>query len=567
MIKRIINDFWISLVHLPERKINLFKWIFLRALNETLSPIMVPFIIRIMLDTYYNRKQFLLISFVVCLAIIPVLMLSYYIYVYSDAWVIKTMYDYQSDALEKLCKVFPSVLNEKYTKGDMSYVINSGAWGMIQLWMKIFRIVGPFVGTVVLLIYSVDFFVIFAIVLLSAITIDIFAAWFQTRVNFHLNEQMVAIQGQKDEELRFILNELEFLVMNDEINKELEKNDLIVNEYWKNMKKTNLIDAGVYSVTEMISALLKAFIYKQVEKKNDQMSPGQISSINQMYSNVKDSAQKTRSQVTTLPNLLVPIEKMNELIMNAESGKQDLTWNDTSCIRIKHLSVDYGNKQAIRDMNVEIKKNDKIAIIGANGSGKSTFLKVLLKNVKMTSGEVFINQYKFDDISNLTIKNLFSYLPSNHLLFSNSVEKNINMNTLEKHCHQGIISILMKSSFDEKTAVEIVDKNTYDLSGGQKQRSAFGRLISMKKSIYLLDEPTASLDYENAINLMDYVFHNLDTYVFTTHRAKEIQYANRIIFMQCGEVICDLPRNDFLKSEYYQVWLGQNDEEGDDNEV
>lgn len=566
MFGRIINDFIISIEHLPEKKITLFKWIFLRALNETLSPLMVPFIIRIMLDTYHNKEDFVIISIVVCLVMIPVFVLSYYIYVYSDAWVIKTMYEYQGNALEKLCRVSPSVLNEKYTKGDMSYVINSGAWGMIQLWMKIFRIVGPLVGTVSLLIYSIDFFKILLIVLLCAITLDFFVAWFQTRVNFRLNEQLVSIQGEKDNELRFILSELEFLVMNNEIKKELEINDAIVQDYWKNMKKVNVFDAGVHSVSEMISALLKTFIYKQVETENDNLSSGQISSINQMYSNVKDSAQQTRSQVITLPNLLVPVEKMNELIVNSENEVQNLTWDDNSYISVNHLSVDYDNKQVIKDVNIELKCNDKIAIIGANGSGKSTLLKVLLKNIKISKGEVLINQCNINNISNQVVKNIFSYLPANHLLFSNSVEKNINMNTLEKHSRQDIISILMKSSFDEKTAKEIIDKSTNNLSGGQKQRSAFGRLISMNKSVYLLDEPTASLDSENAKRMMDYVFNNLDTYIFTTHRAKEIQYANRIIFIQSGEVVCDLARKDFLESKYYQVWLGQNDEEEYDND-
>ena len=561
MFGRIINDFIISIEHLPEKKITLFKWIFLRALNETLSPLMVPIIIRIMLDTYHNKENFIIASIIIFLVMMPVFVLSYYIYVYSDAWVIKTMYEYQENALEKICGVSPSVLNEKYTKGDISYVINSGAWGMIQLWMKIFRIVGPLVGTVSLLIYSIDFFVTFLFILMCAIILDFLVAWFQTRVNFCLNEQLIAIQGKKDNELRFILSELEFLVMNDEIKKELEINDDIVQDYWKNIKITNVFDAGVYLVSDMISALLKTFIYKRVETENDNLSSGQISSINQMYSNVKGSAQKTRSQVITLPNLLVPVEKMNELIVNSENEVQNLIWDDNSCISVKHLWVDYNNKQVIKDVNIELKCNDKVAIIGSNGSGKSTLLKALMKNVNISKGEVLINQCNINNISNQVVKNIFSYLPANYLLFSNSVEKNINMNTPEKHSQQDVISILMKSSFDEKIAKEILDKSTNSLSGGQKQRVAFGRLISMNKSIYLLDEPTASLDLENAKKLMDYVFYNLDTYIFSTHRAKEIQYANRIIFIHSGKVVCDLARKDFLESKYYQVWLGQNDEE------
>ncbi|WP_026504334.1 ATP-binding cassette domain-containing protein [Butyrivibrio sp. NC3005] len=561
MFGRIINDFIISIEHLPEKKITLFKWIFLRALNETLSPLMVPIIIRIMLDTYHNKENFIIASIIIFLVMMPVFVLSYYIYVYSDAWVIKTMYEYQENALEKICGVSPSILNEKYTKGDISYVINSGAWGMIQLWMKIFRIVGPLVGTVSLLIYSIDFFVTFLFILMCAIILDFLVAWFQTRVNFCLNEQLIAIQGKKDNELRFILSELEFLVMNDEIKKELEINDDIVQDYWKNIKITNVFDAGVYLVSDMISALLKTFIYKRVETENDNLSSGQISSINQMYSNVKGSAQKTRSQVITLPNLLVPVEKMNELIVNSENEVQNLIWDDNSCISVKHLWVDYNNKQVIKDVNIELKCNDKVAIIGSNGSGKSTLLKALMKNVNISKGEVLINQCNINNISNQVVKNIFSYLPANYLLFSNSVEKNINMNTPEKHSQQDVISILMKSSFDEKIAKEILDKSTNSLSGGQKQRVAFGRLISMNKSIYLLDEPTASLDLENAKKLMDYVFYNLDTYIFTTHRAKEIQYANRIIFIHSGKVVCDLARKDFLESKYYQVWLGQNDEE------
>jgi len=471
------------------------------------------------------------------------------------------MYEYQGNALEKLCHLPPCELDRNYSKGDMSYIINSGAWGMIQLWMKIFRISGPFVGTVVLLAYSIDFLAILFVVLLFSILIDITVAWVHARMNFKLNERLIHIQGRKDNELRYLLQEMEFLVMNNRVVHEIDVNNNIVKEYWNVMWQMNLIDTSFITGTEMLGTLLRGYIFNEVKSNRDGMTSGQIGTINQIFANVRDSAEKTRNQIITLPKLLVPVERMNKL-MSSDSQAQfkSLDWNEQSHIAVRNIRLSYEETNVIENMSLDINYGDKVAIIGSNGSGKSTLLKALLKIIEIKDGDIYVSDHRMGELSDEVIKDLFSFLPSNLLLFTTSVEENINMNVNENCTDQELQTIMRKSSFSDDVIDEMLHTKTKELSGGQAQRVSFGRMISKTKSIYLLDEPTSSLDAKNAKNIMEYVFNELHTYIYTTHNAEEIIYSNRVIYMESGEIICDLTREQFLQSKYYPIWLGKNEE-------
>jgi ATP-binding cassette subfamily C protein CydC len=237
-------------------------------------------------------------------------------------------------------------------------------------------------------------------------------------------------------------------------------------------------------------------------------------------------------------------------------------WNEQGRISVRNICVNYEENKVVKNLSLEIGYGDKVAIIGSNGSGKSTLLKTFLKINEPNCGEIWFNNQSICEISAQNLRHLFSFLPASLLLFTSTSEENINMNEYQDYSNEELQSILRNASFGDDDIENILQTKTSELSGGQAQRVAFGRAIASKKSIYLLDEPTSALDEENSKNVMEYVFNNLNTYIYTTHNAREITYSNRVIYIESGIIVCDLPKEEFLQSDYYFMWLGKNTENG-----
>jgi len=216
------------------------------------------------------------------------------------------------------------------------------------------------------------------------------------------------------------------------------------------------------------------------------------------------------------------------------------------CIKVNGLSVSYGAKKVLKDINLTIRRKDVFGIIGLSGSGKSTLLKSLMG---------FVNYHGFIDQSTGKV----GYCPQDEAFFNElTIRENVllfgNMNSTPKNLSLSRAKKLM----NELKINEAVDKFAGELSGGQAKRLNIILSILHDPEIIVLDEPFAGLDYLNRVLLWDFINHlkrKGKTVILTTHLLNEAQkHCNNLLIISEGKKfamgsISDLKRS--LKFRQY----------------
>lgn len=213
--------------------------------------------------------------------------------------------------------------------------------------------------------------------------------------------------------------------------------------------------------------------------------------------------------------------------------------------KIINLFKNFGKVKVLKNINLEIKKGEKVVIIGPSGSGKSTLLRCLNTLEKPSKGKILFEG-----------KDIYSKENQNNLYKMGMVFQSFNLfenlTVLENIVLAPVKNKLMSKEEAIKKAreylkqIHLLDKeNMYpeDLSGGQKQRVAIIRTLIMNPDVILFDEPTSALDAEmidEVLNLMKEVAEGGMTMIVVTHElgfARE--FASRVIFMNEGKIMED----------------------------
>ncbi len=203
-------------------------------------------------------------------------------------------------------------------------------------------------------------------------------------------------------------------------------------------------------------------------------------------------------------------------------------------IDVRGINKDYGNGRGIFDINVSLPKSGIVAVSGKSGSGKTTFLNLLLEIIKPTSGEIAINgeALSFEDVNSkgyfacvFQENSLFEYLTlrENMLLFSDSDYK-------------------IKNALSALGIAKYTDTEVSKLSGGEKKRASIAAAILGENPVILADEPTSGLDARNARNIMEILKKLSDdrlVIVVTHDTCFRNEFADRIITLDGGRIIND----------------------------
>lgn len=206
----------------------------------------------------------------------------------------------------------------------------------------------------------------------------------------------------------------------------------------------------------------------------------------------------------------------------------------------------------LRGVSFEIKKGETVALVGSTGAGKSTIVKLLPRLYDVEKGEIRINGKALNSFSHRSLRQNIAFVPQKTFLFIDSVAENIAFGhevILEKvqhaakraHADQFIQNLPQKY----QTRVAEGGKN---LSGGQQQRLAIARALFKENPILIMDEATSSLDSvsEEQIKLAIKELHGQVTQILIAHRLSTIDHADRIIFLEHGQVLAQGTRDELL---------------------
>jgi len=220
--------------------------------------------------------------------------------------------------------------------------------------------------------------------------------------------------------------------------------------------------------------------------------------------------------------------------------------------QLERVSFAYPNApQALGIANLQIKAGDKIGVIGAIGSGKSTLLRLLSGMYQANAGRILLDGLDIDQISRSLLANEIGYLQQEHRLFSGTLRQNLLIGTPDPGdaliCDAAAKSGLLTTIQNHPKGLDLpIAEGGKGLSGGQRQLVALTRLLLSNPSIWLLDEPTASMDEQTerrSINALMKTIKPEQTMVLVTHKPNLLALVNRLIVISGHQILIDGPRD------------------------
>ena len=219
-------------------------------------------------------------------------------------------------------------------------------------------------------------------------------------------------------------------------------------------------------------------------------------------------------------------------------------------IEFKKVSFSYNEKKAINNISLKINKNEKIAIVGENGAGKTTFIKLLLRLYDPTEGEILLNNIDYKEYNSSDIRNQFVTVFQDYQIYALSIAENILLRKCNNSDDEKIVIDALKKVglYDKVMQLEKgirtictteFDKDGIEFSGGEKQKFVIARIFASNAPILLLDEPNSALDPIAERHIFDEIFNYSinKTLIFISHRFSTTILSDKIYLFSNGEII------------------------------
>ena len=249
-------------------------------------------------------------------------------------------------------------------------------------------------------------------------------------------------------------------------------------------------------------------------------------------------------------------------VIELQTGKTKEYFDDVISFSNVDFSYPNAEEKIFNNLSLQIKKGEKIAIVGMSGSGKSTLLNLLLRFYDVTSGYISIDNQDLQAISAESLYNLMTIVQQDVYIFDDTLKANITLSQsfteddIKKAVQQsGLESYILENELGLQTSC---GENGSNLSGGERQRLSIARALIRKTPILLLDEATSSFDNKVTTEIENSILEIQDlTVLVVTHKLNKsmLKKYNRILFMKNGVIVEDGSFDNLMdrKGEFYKL--------------
>ncbi|WP_165144063.1 phosphate ABC transporter ATP-binding protein PstB [Marinitoga sp. 38H-ov] len=244
----------------------------------------------------------------------------------------------------------------------------------------------------------------------------------------------------------------------------------------------------------------------------------------------------------------------------------DIMTKNDDIIKIRNFNAWYSNKQALKNINIDFKRNKISAIIGPSGCGKSTLLRSInrindeIENYK-TSGEIIFENNNIKNLNITLYRKKVGMVFQKPVPFPMSIYENVafglrihgmrNKNKIDKIVEKSLIQAALWDEVKDE-----LHKSAYELSGGQQQRLVIARALAVSPEVILLDEPTSALDpisTQKIERLLEELVENYTIIIVTHNLSQAIRISDYLYFMYQGELIEHGLTSNIIKSPKNQL--------------
>ncbi|HHD2719289.1 TPA: ABC transporter ATP-binding protein [Clostridium perfringens] len=488
---------------------------------------------------------------------------------YSIAWlrcvysprVTKIRCDYMTMISEKIMKMDfkntedPEVLNK--IKSVMNAVMsnNTGVEGVYHTLLGLFGRLTAFVGYISIVLFLSPWILLFLIinVLISyALTMRVKKYEYsqkekaadKDRRTFYVFDTMYDFAYGKDIRIYDLKN-----ILIDKFKKFRGERIDISNDVQEKQLKVKIVDVILLVIREFVvyGYLIYNVLFTGMSIGDFTMYFSTINGFGDWMKGILDDLANIKAQNMYLDDMREFLEIKSE----DKEKTRDIPIDSSYEIEFKNVSFKYPktDKYIYKNLSLKIKKGQRLAIVGINGAGKTTFVKLLCRLYEPTSGEILINGINIQSFSKEEYYKILSVVFQDIKTFAFTVAENVSLESLEDVDREKVLQCIEKAGVGDKinslqkgidtSLLKILDGEGVELSGGENQKLALARALYKNGKIVILDEPTSALDAVAEYN----IYKGFDeligdkTAIYISHRLASTKFCDVIAFFENGEIV------------------------------
>lgn len=378
-------------------------------------------------------------------------------------------------------------------------------------------------------------------------------------------KKTILLSAKEDQIKQTILTEavagLEIIKSVRAANRMKEHWDKSVLSITKYNNKTHYLSQAVTSVVTFMASFSSILIvsYGVFLANESKITMGAIIASMILNSRVIAPVTQIVSMIIRLDRTLISLENINQIMnmpVEREFNKNYLSrenLNGDIVFKEVNFTYDKNKSSVLKNINLHVKKGERIGIIGKIGSGKSTLAKLLINLYEPTNGSILIDSTNIAQIDPIDLRKAVGYVPQEPFLFMGSIKDNVTIGHQYASDEEILAACKISGVHDflgkhERGYDLIVGERGEGLSGGERQAVTLARALISKPSILLLDEPTNMMD-----DLSEHLFKQKvaqaiedKTLIIITHKPSLLSLVNRLIIIDDGKIVADGEKNEVL---------------------
>lgn len=352
--------------------------------------------------------------------------------------------------------------------------------------------------------------------------------------------------------------------------------DKILTDGEKTLRKISMHTAKTSSFVAILGALVGFGVYLFIGIKGlfGMFGIGSLVMYSGSFMQIINGAMLLANTLGKLEEI-IPLAEYYFEILNIKDemtyGDKELDLTDKFEIEFRNVSFKYpgSDHYALKNINIKMNNGENLAVVGRNGSGKTTFIKLLCRLYDVTDGEILINGINIKEYTQDSIMNLYSVVFQDFKVFSTTLAQNI---SADETCDTDkLFDALDKANIKDRVLNMENKENTYlykdldksgvEISGGEAQKLALARALYKDAPVVILDEPTAALDpiAENEIYSRFNSFVQNKTAIYISHRLSSCAFCDKIAVFDKAELVEFGTHNELVNADgkYSELWNAQ----------
>lgn len=484
--------------------------------------------------------------------------------------------DIRRDAFQSIIRMPLSYIDTHPFGEIVSKVIadvDAFADGLLMGFTQLFTGIATILGTLVFML-TINFIVALIVVILTPISIFV-AKFIASRIHKYFTEQSES-RARETAFVNEMINNIKVVQAfshEDENMKEFKK---LNEDFSEASLKAVFFSSLVNPCTRFVNALIYAAVCLSgaliitIKPWNMVLSIGKLTTLLSYSKEYMKPFNEISGVITELQNAFICAERVFELILvepEYENKSAQPLENVQGDIQLSHVYFSYNrNQRLIEDLNLDIKKGMRVAIVGPTGSGKTTLINLLMRFYEPTSGEISIDEKLVTDLTKSSLRKNFGMVLQETWLKSGTILDNIRMGKPEATLEEVIKASKETHAhyFIEKMANgynTVINENSDNLSAGERQLLCITRIMLLMPPMLILDEATSSIDTRTELKVQD-AFQKLmngKTSFIVAHRLQTIKEADLILVLKEGRIIEKGSHSDLIKKKgfYFELYNSQ----------